>query len=64
LGRRSLTVAIERWRVRDIWFWLAVERQDLLIVDACEATLRGWLGRIPLFVWSDLGLPVPGYLVE
>ena len=41
-----------------------VEKHDQLIVDACEAILRGWLGRIPRWVWADLGLKVPAYLVE
>ena len=41
-----------------------VEGHDQLIIDACEATLRGWLGRIPRFVWDDRGVPVPPYLVE
>jgi hypothetical protein len=41
-----------------------VEQHDLLIVDACEAVLRGWLGRVPRFVWQDLGLQPPPYLVE
>ena len=41
-----------------------VEKHDHLLIDLCEATLRGWLGRIPRFVWADLGLTVPPYLVE
>ncbi len=41
-----------------------VERHDLLIVDQCETVLRGWLGRMPRFVWQDLGLQPPPYLVE
>jgi hypothetical protein len=37
---------------------------DIYAIDACEAILRGFLGRIPRFVWDDLGLPVPPFLVE
>lgn len=41
-----------------------VEQHDLLIVDECEQVLRGWLGRFPRFVWQDLQLQPPPYLVE
>ncbi len=41
-----------------------VEKHDLLIVDDCAEVLRGWLGRIPRFVWEDRRLPCPPYLVE
>jgi hypothetical protein len=37
---------------------------DTDAIDANEQTLRGFLGRIPRFVWADLGLPVPPFLVE
>ncbi len=52
------------WTVTGPVVVFEVEDHDLLLVDACEATLRGWLGRIPRFVWADLGLAVPPYLVE
>ena len=52
------------WTVLDRVVVFGVEKHDHLIVDACEAILRGWLGRIPRWVWADLGLPVPAYLVE
>jgi hypothetical protein len=38
--------------------------QDMFIMAAAEETLRGFLGRIPRFVWDDLGIPVPPFLVE
>jgi len=41
-----------------------VASHDTYAVDANETTLRGFLGRIPRFVWADLGLPVPPFLVE
>lgn len=41
-----------------------VAEHDLLVVDDCGEVLRGWLGRIPRFVWQDRGLPCPPYLVE
>jgi len=52
------------WTVQQQVVVFEVEDHDQLIVDACEATLRGWLGRIPRFVWADRGVPVPPYLVE
>lgn len=52
------------WTVQGRVVVFEVEDHDQLIVDACEATLRGWLGRIPRFVWADRGVPVPPYLVE
>lgn len=52
------------WTVRQRVVVFEVESHDQLLVDACEATLRGWLGRIPRFVWADRGLTVPSYLVE
>ena len=52
------------WTVQDGVVVFEVEDHDQLIVDVCEATLRGWLGRIPRFVWADRGVPVPPYLVE
>jgi hypothetical protein len=52
------------WTVQDRVVVFEVEDHDQLIIDACEATLRGWLGRIPRFVWADRGVPVPPYLVE
>jgi hypothetical protein len=52
------------WTVQQRVVVFEVEKHDQLLVDACEATLRGWLGRIPRFVWADLGLTVPPYLVE
>lgn len=52
------------WSVQGSVVAFRVEKHDLMIVDACESTLRGWLGRIPRFVWQDLGLPTPPYLVE
>lgn len=52
------------WTVSGQVVMFEVEDHDLLIVDACEATLRSWLGRIPRFVWADLGVQPPPYLVE
>ncbi len=52
------------WTVQGGVVVFEVEEHDHLLIDACEATLRGWLGRIPRFVWADLGLTVPPYLVE
>ncbi len=52
------------WTVQQRVVVFEVEKHDQLLVDACEATLRGWLGRIPRFVWADHGLTVPAYLVE
>ncbi|HEX5336076.1 MAG TPA: hypothetical protein VFW55_09355 [Propionicimonas sp.] len=52
------------WTVQQGVVVFEVEDHDQLLVDACEATLRGWLGRIPRFVWADRGLTVPPYLVE
>lgn len=52
------------WTVSGPVVVFEVEAHDLLIVDECEAVLRGWLGRIPRFVWADRGLQPPPYLVE
>ncbi|HEY3546393.1 MAG TPA: hypothetical protein VGK17_09905 [Propionicimonas sp.] len=52
------------WTVQQRVVVFEVEKHDQLLVDACEATLRGWLGRIPRFAWADRGLTVPPYLVE
>ncbi|MGC3993172.1 MAG: hypothetical protein QM779_03430 [Propionicimonas sp.] len=52
------------WTVQAHVVTFDVRQHDLLLVDGCEATLRGWLGRIPRFVWQDLRVPVPPYLVE
>ncbi|MFT4110276.1 hypothetical protein [Propionicimonas sp.] len=52
------------WTVQAQVVSFEVRQHDLLVVDGCEATLRGWLGRIPRFVWQDLGVPAPAYLVE
>ena len=59
-----LATAPRGWTVQDRVVVFEVEEHDQLIVDACEATVRGWLGRIPRFVWADRGVPVPPYLVE
>jgi hypothetical protein len=52
------------WTVSGPVVVFEVREHDLLLVDACWAALRGWLGRVPRFVWGDRGLPVPAYLVE
>ncbi len=59
-----LQVRPRGWTVNGQVVDFEVEDHDLLIVDECEYVLRGWLGRIPRFVWADLGLPVPPFLVE
>jgi len=52
------------WSVTGSVVDFEVPRHDLLLVDACEEALRGWLGRFPRFVWQDLGLQPPPFLVE
>ncbi|MCA0295008.1 MAG: DUF3137 domain-containing protein [Actinobacteria bacterium] len=52
------------WTVSGPVVAFEVEDHDLLIVDDCGEVLRGWLGRIPRFVWQDRSVPVPPYLVE
>ena len=59
-----LAVRPRGWTVSGRVVVFEVEAHDLLIVDECETVLRGWLGRIPRFVWADLGVEVPPYLVE
>lgn len=59
-----LSTVTRGWTVQQRVVVFEVEEHDQLLVDACEATLRGWLGRIPRFVWADHGLPVPLYVVE
>lgn len=59
-----LAVRPRGWTVSGRIVVFEVEAHDLLIVDECETVLRGWLGRIPRFVWTDLGLAPPPYLVE
>jgi hypothetical protein len=59
-----LATAPRGWTVQGSVVVFEVEKHDQLLVDACEATLRGWLGRIPRFVWDDHGLPIPPYLAE
>jgi hypothetical protein len=59
-----LATTTRGWTVQQRVVVFEVEKHDQLLVDACEATLRGWLGRIPRFVWADHGLTVPPYLVE
>lgn len=59
-----LSIVTRGWTVQQRVVVFDVEEHDQLLVDACEATLRGWLGRIPRFVWADHGLTVPPYLVE
>ncbi|HRA76362.1 MAG TPA: hypothetical protein PLE12_09020 [Propionicimonas sp.] len=49
------------WTVSGQVVVFEVGRHDTLVVDACEATLRGWLARIPGFVWEDLGLTPPPF---
>lgn len=41
-----------------------VESLDGFVLDSCETTLRGFLARIPRFVWADKGIPVPAIEVE
>lgn len=52
------------WTVAGAIAVFEVEQHDLLIVDGCEQVLRGWLGRFPRFVWENLQVQVPPYLVE
>lgn len=52
------------WSVTGSVVDFSVSQHDLLVVDACEEALRGWLGRFPRFVWQDLGLQPPPFLVE
>lgn len=52
------------WTMSDGLVMFEVARHDLEIVDSCEQVLRGWLGRIPRFVWADRQLPPPPYLVD
>lgn len=52
------------WSVTGSVVDFTVSRHDLLVVDACQEALRGWLGRFPRFVWEDLGLQPPPFLVE
>ena len=59
-----LATSYRGWTVQGNAVVFEVEKHDHLLIDLCEATLRGWLGRIPRFVWADLGLTVPPYLVE
>jgi hypothetical protein len=59
-----LSTVTRGWTVQQRVVVFEVEKHDQLLVDACEATLRGWLGRIPRFVWADHSLPVPPYVVE
>jgi hypothetical protein len=49
------------WSVSGQVVVFEVGRHDTLVVDACEATLRGWLARVPGFVWEDLGLTPPPF---
>ena len=59
-----LATGARGWTVQQRVVVFEVEAHDQLLIEACEATLRGWLGRIPRFVWAGRGLPVPLYLVE
>lgn len=52
------------WTVAGYVVSFEVDSLNMFLLDACEETLRGFLGRIPRFVWADLGLPVPPFLVE
>jgi hypothetical protein len=52
------------WSMAGTVVTFEVSSYDTYTVDANETTLRGFLGRIPRFVWADLGLPVPPFLVE
>ncbi|MBA3021485.1 hypothetical protein [Propionicimonas sp.] len=52
------------WSIAGQMVAFEMRSHDTFAVDANEATLRGFLGRIPRFVWADLGLPVPPFLVE
>jgi hypothetical protein len=59
-----LAVRPRGWTLGGQVVMFEVEDHDLLLVDACGEVLRGWLGRIPRFVWADRQLPPPAYLVE
>lgn len=52
------------WSVSGRVVWFEVEDHDTLIMDSCESVLWGWLGRFPRFVWDDLGVEAPPFLVE
>lgn len=52
------------WTVNGRVVHFEVTDHDQLQVEACQTALRGWLGRIPRFVWHDLGLTVPPFHVE
>lgn len=52
------------WSMAGTVVTFEVSAHDTYAVDANETTLRGFLGRVPRFVWAALGLPVPPFLVE
>jgi len=52
------------WSIAGRVVMFEVGQHDTFGLDANEAILRGFLGRIPRFVWVDLGLEVPPFLVE
>ncbi|PKQ32838.1 MAG: hypothetical protein CVT62_01950 [Actinobacteria bacterium HGW-Actinobacteria-2] len=52
------------WTILGRTVTFAVGVHDTIVMDVAEATVRGFLGRIQRFVWADLGLPVPPFLVE
>lgn len=55
---------IAGWTISGQTVQFGVGVQDMFVMAAAEDTLRGFLGRIPRFVWNDLGIPVPPFLVE
>ncbi len=52
------------WTIRGRTVTFAVPFHDTVLMDVADTTLRGFLGRIQRFVWADLGLPAPPFLVE
>jgi hypothetical protein len=49
------------FRIADNWVWFSPGQHSHPTIAHCSAFIRGFLSRIPRFVWRDLGLPDTPY---
>lgn len=49
------------FRIEGDWVWFAPGEHSQPAIAFCSAYLRGFLGRVPRFVWRNLGLPDTPY---
>jgi hypothetical protein len=49
------------FRIEGDWVWFTPGEHSQPAIAGCSAYLRGFLGRVPRFVWRNLGLPDTPY---